>query len=472
VKILLVNPRTEGMISTELPGYVSKEVGHFPPLGLLYLAAYVRRHSPHEVAVADMPARNLSYGDLARRAAAERPGVAGITTTTHNLVEARRAAECIKRASPDTLVCLGGPHVDAFPDLSLAWPSVDAALRGEAEASFLAFVNARADGAPDAAIPGLIHRDGDAVRVNPEPAPPEDLDALPFPARDLVDPRDYCYVLGRRATFTTLLATRGCPFRCIFCSTPHGRCRMRSPANIVDEMESCIGQGAEELHFVDDTFNLRAERIREVSEEILRRGLDVRWSLRARVDRVDPDSLKLARRAGCIRIHYGVETGTDEGLRDLRKGITTAEAERAIAWTREAGITTVAYFLIGCPHERTRDDVLQTLRFAQRVRPDYAMFNILAIYPHTELFARAVRQGLAPAGEWEPFVRDPRPDFRLRFWEASLSAAELHGLLKLAYRRFYLRPSVIWRHLRQLGSPQELRHKAAAALALLGGRGS
>ncbi|MBM4154496.1 MAG: radical SAM protein [Lentisphaerae bacterium] len=471
MKVLLVNPRTEGMISTELPGYVSKEVGHFPPLGLLYLAAHLQRDPRHGVALVDMPARDVSYEALGQRVAAERPGVAGITTTTHNLVEAKRAAECIKRASPGTVVCLGGPHVDAFPELALAWPSIDAAFRGEAEASFHAYIDALADGGPVDAIPGLIRRDGGRVVVAPPPAPPEDLDALPFPARGLLDPRDYRHVLGRRATFTTLLATRGCPFKCIFCSTPHGGCRMRSTANLVDEMESCLGRGAEELHFVDDTFNLRAERLGEVSGEILRRGLAVRWSLRARVDRVDAESLRLARRAGCIRIHYGIETGTDEGLRALRKGITVGQAERAIAWTREAGIATATYFLIGCPHERSRADVLRTIDFARRIGPDYAMFNVLAIYPHTELHAMAVAKGLAPGGEWEPFVRDPRPDFRLRFWEESMSATELTSLLRLAYRRFYLRPSVVWRQLRGLGSPGELRHKASAALALLGGRG-
>ena len=148
----------------------------------------------------------------------------------------------------------------------------------------------------------------------------------------------------------------------------------------------------------------------------------------------------------------------------LRKGITVAQVERAVALARRHGIATAAYFLIGCPHERTRADVLQTLRFACRLDPDFAMFNVLAIYPHTELFDMAVKRGLIGPDEWRGFAADPTPGFRLRFWEEHFTREELAGLLKLAYRRFYFRPPVVWRNLRALNSWSELRHKAAAAL--------
>ncbi|MBT3194120.1 MAG: radical SAM protein [Verrucomicrobia bacterium] len=471
MKVWLINPRTEGMISTELPSFVSKEVGCFPPLGLLYVAGSLRAHTDHDLVLLDMPARDMPYEELADRIRESPPDVVGITGTTHNLAEVRRAAETIKTVAPDTTICLGGPHVEAFPEQALALPCIDFAVRGEGEVAFVKFLEAFEAGAGYDDVAGLIYRTDEEVCANP-PAPLlQDLDALPYPAREFLNPSDYCYVLGKKSTFTTILTTRGCPYRCIFCSTPHGTCRLRSPKSIVDEMESCLEQGAEELHFIDDTFNIKPRRIRAVSEEILARGLKARWSFRGRVDTIDADSLRLARQAGCERIHYGIETGTDAGLEALRKQITTEQAREALALTRQAGISTVTYFIIGCPHEQERVDILRTIDFAIRINPDFAMFNVLAIYPHTELFDMAVARGLVDPGLWSDFVKNPTPDFKMRFWDEFFDAEEFGELLKLCYHKFYMRPVVVWRNLKQLGSLSELRHKAAAALAMLKGRG-
>jgi radical SAM superfamily enzyme YgiQ (UPF0313 family) len=471
MNVWLVNPRTDGMIATELPGFVSKEVGRFPPLGLLYLAGALRQAGGHAVRVLDMPARDMSYAGLAEDLRRDRPGLVGITAITHNLVEVLRAAECVKQALPSAHVCVGGPHVDAFPAETLALAPVDSTVWGEGEEVFPRLVEAVAAGRDPDGLPGVSWKDNGRPRPAPAPAPPiADLDRLPLPARDLVDGRDYYYVLGRRATFTTAMSSRGCPYRCVFCSTPRGRCRARSPAGVVDEMAACLAAGAEEIHFVDDTFNAAPDRLAAVSREILNRGLRARWSIRARINTIEEEGLRLARQAGCVRVHFGVETGTDEGLRVLRKDLTTARIEEAFRLTRRCGLVSAAYFLIGCPHEKTRADVLRTLAFARRLDPDFAMFNILAIYPKTELFDMAVARGLIAKDYWADFVRRPDPAFRLRFWQESFTPAELGDLLRLAYRRFYFRPRVVWRNLRSLGSLEDLKHKAAAALAMLAGR--
>lgn len=466
---LLINPRTDDMITTEVPGYVSKEVGRFPPLGLLYVAGYLLSEGRHEVAVIDMPAEDIGYDTLAERLKRECPDVVGITGTTHNLVEIKRAVECVKAAVPQVHMCLGGPHVEAYPREAAELPGVDSALRGEGEVAFAALLDVLQTGGSLEAVPGLCYiRNGETVIGEPAAAP-GDLDILPLPARGLVDAQNYYYVLGKRSTFTTLLSSRGCPYRCIFCSTPRGEYRMRSPAGIVDEMESCLEAGAEEIHFIDDTFNARRGRLGEISREILERGLRVKWSFRGRADTLDREELALAARAGCERMHLGVETGSDQGLAILRKGITTAEVKNGLAWARECGITTVAYFIIGCPHEKTRSDVMQSIDFACRAGPDFALFNILTVYPHTELHDMAVEKGLIDKNHWLDFVRDPRPDFQMRFWEESFNREELMDLLRTAYRKFYLRPSLIWKNLKSLGSVGELRHKAAAGLSILFG---
>lgn len=469
MRILLINPPTDKVIATELPGHVSSEVGSFPPLGLLYLAAGLRGEDGHEVSILDMPARGVALDALPARLRASPPELVGITAITHNLVGVRDTARVVRGTLPGVPVVMGGPHVNAFPAEAARLEGIDYAVAGEGERSLRMLADALAQGAAVDGIPGLSARTGPQVAL---PAVFErDLDGLTFPARDLVRAEDYFYVLGKRSTFATIIASRGCPYQCIFCSTPHGGYRTRSPANIVDEVELCLAAGAEEIHFVDDTFNLGPRRLAEISEEIIRRKVPLRWSFRGRADGVDGEGAALARRAGCVRMHLGVETGTPEGLELLRKGVALDQIERAVSLARQNRIVSAAYFIIGCPHEKTERDVNETIRFAVHLSPDFAMFNILAIYPGTELFDMAVERGLLAADFWTGFALDPRPDFTIPLWEEHLDRATLDRLLTRAYRRFYLRPSMIWRNLRELGSVAELRRKAAAGLSILRGGG-
>ena len=470
MKVLLINPGTEWIISTELPAHVSKGVGRFPPLGILHLAAYIRENSGHDVVVLDMDGEGISLAELGERIKREAPGLVGISGTTHNLVGITRTVETVKNAAPGIRVCLGGPHVSAFPRESQEIEGVDYTIRGDGEESLLLLIDSIEDGADVRGIPGLTHALKGKVELAEEHACVRDLDTLPFPARDLVDQSLYTYVLGVKSTFTTIISSRGCPYKCSFCSTPHGNYRARSVKNVVREMELCAASGIGEIHFVDDTFNLLNDRSANLSREILDRGLDLKWSFRGRADSITDEEMELAAKAGCVRLHLGVETGSDSGLALLNKGTTTAQVERAIRLAGKYGIATAAYFLIGCPHEKSENDVQSTIDFAIRLNPDYAMFNILAVYPGTELHDTAVEKGLLEKDYWNGFVMEPTPGFQIPFWEEFLTRDELYLLLKKAYRRFYLRPGVIWKNLRNLQGLSELGRKAAAGISMFVGK--
>ncbi len=467
MRVLLVQPRTDRVIGTELPGMVSKELGTFPPLGILYLASWLRTEGGHEVAVLDLAARDISLADFATHLQQTQPEVVGITAITHNLVGVRDVAELVKETLPDSTIVLGGPHVNAFGAEALALSAVDYAIEGDGERSLGQLLATLVSGGSLASVPGLHYRDGGKPVWGAPPHYEKELDRLPFPARDLVNVSDYYYVLGKRSTFATVLSSRGCPFKCTFCSTPHGGYRHRSADNVVDELVGCLAAGAEEIHFVDDTFNLGKGRLAAVSQAILDRGLKVRWSFRGRADGITDESMALAARSGCVRVHLGVETGTDEGLVRLKKGITLAEIERAVKLARKHHIVSAAYFILGCPHEPTAAKVWETVRFAIRLDPDFAMFNLLAIYPDTELFDEAVSKQLLAPGFWQEFIRNPRPDFVIPLWEEHLPREQLQGLLERAYRRFYLRPRPIVRNLLELRSFAELRRKFEAGWSIL-----
>lgn len=470
MKIWLINPATVDMVKTEVPDYVSKEVGSFPPVGLLYLAGYIRENGYKDISIIDMPAEDMTYEYLAQKLETELPDFVGITGTTHNLIGINRVAHIVRDSSKDIPVCIGGPHAERFASETLQATGVDFVIRGEGELSLLKLLNALEKNNNNYEnINGLCYRKSGNIVISEPASPVEDLDSLPFPARDLLDSTLYYYVLGKRSQFTTIITSRGCPYKCIFCSTPHGSHRARSPENIVDEMEFCISTGSEEFHFIDDTFNIRTERLAEVSNEIIRRKLNVRWSFRGRADALDEESLCLARKAGCVRMHIGVESGTDEGLKQLRKGTNTASIERGIKLAKKHGITVAVYFLIGCPHEKSRMDVMNNLRFACKLNPDFALFNILAIYPDTQLHDMAVEKGLIPADLWHNFALNPTADFIIPFWEETFTKDQLIDMLQTAYRRFYIRPIIFWKNLCSLKSFGELRHKATAMLSILAG---
>jgi anaerobic magnesium-protoporphyrin IX monomethyl ester cyclase len=470
LRILLVNPRSDHLIQTELPGHVGKELGHFPPLGLLYLAGYVRANSDHDVSLYDLPAEDATLDDLASRLKNERPDLVGISGITHNLASVKAVADTVKRTDAGIKVCFGGPHIAQFPAESIGLDTIDYTVSGEGEIPFLALLNALEKQESLEHIPALSYKQSGKTVVADTPAVTTDIENLPLPARDLVNPKNYFYILGKKATFATVLSSRGCPFKCTFCATTRGGYRTRSAKSVVDEMEECLAMGAEEIHFIDDTFNIRQERLADVSREILARNLKVRWAFRARADGINEEGMALASRAGCIRFHLGVEAGTEEGLKALKKGITLDQVNTAVGLARKYGIVSAAYFIIGCSYERSREDVLRTIEFAVRLNPDFAMFNILAIYPGTEIFDEAVSRGLLDEGFWRQFARNPDPGFVIPLWEEHLNRHQLDQLVKHAYRRFYFRPGPIWREVRSLTSLTEFKRKAGAALSILLGR--
>ena len=296
----------------------------------------------------------------------------------------------------------------------------------------------------------------------------ENLDELPQPARHLVPVEKYWSVLSRNRPITTLMTSRGCPYKCIFCDRPHlGKTfRWRSAKNVVDEMEECIKLGIRELVLYDDTFTVKKQRVHEVCDEIIRRKLNIYWDVRARVNGMDEEILKKMRRAGCIRIHFGVESGNKEILRILKKGITLEEVSVAFKAARKAGITTLGYFMIGNPSEK-RAQMLQTIEFAKSLKADYVHISLATPFPGTALYSMGLEKGLLKYDYWREFARNPTSQFVPLFWEEHLNRDELIEMLRYAYRNFYSRPSYILKQTLKVRSWDEFIMKVKTGLRLL-----
>lgn len=465
MRLLLVRPPARNTIETEVPKAVEAENTSYPPLALLSLATWLRAHTGHEVSILDAQLEDLAPSEITQRVQDFGAEVVGITTFTVQLVDVEQTVRAARAAACVQHVVLGGPHCNDFPAEARRLPGVSAVVRGEGQQPLAALLDAWEGGGQAPDIPGVM--------LEPDQPIPDhvvlshQLDDYPIPDRTLVDYRRYTDLLGTGGLFTTVVTSRGCPHQCTFCNTPRLKFHSASPARICDELEACIALDIRDIYFVDDTFNVTNERVHGLCDEILRRDLRLSWTVRMRVNGVDRRLIEKMKAAGCSRIQFGVEQGTDAGLSRLRKGVTIDEIERAFALCREVGMGTVAYFMIGTPTERTRLDVLRTIRYAIRLRPDFVMFNILTPFPGTRLFDEGVDEGVLRLEPWLDFMADPRADYRAQVWDQYFTRDELRDLLGLAYRSFYWRPRFVVGQLRQLRDPRDLLRKAKAGLRLL-----
>ncbi len=466
MRLLLIRPPSHNTIETSVPKAVEAENTSYPPLGLLALATWLRQNSDHDVAILDAQLDELDQQQLAERIRRHAPEVVGVVAYTVQLVDVVHTVQAARGCSSVPPGGGGAPHSNPSPARARPRPGGDAAGRGEGQQPLLQLLDVWQRGDEPRGLPGAMAHPDDPIPSAPALLS-DDLDSYPIPDRTLVDFRRYSSLLGTGGLFTTVATSRGCPHQCTFCNTPRTRFRSASPGRICEEIEACLALDIREIYFVDDTFNVTNERVHQLCDEILARRLSFSWTVRMRVNGVDQALLEKMKAAGCTRVQLGVEQGTDEGLRRLRKGVTTRDIEQAFRLCRQVGLSTVAYFMIGTPTERSRLDVLRTIRYAIRLEPDFLMVNILTPFPGTRLYDEGLEEGVLSLEPWMAFMRDPRPGFQPPIWEEHFTGEQLRSLLLTAYRAFYWRPAFVMGQLRELRQPIDLARKARAGLRLL-----
>jgi len=348
-----------------------------PPMGIYYVGAMLRAHG-HEVKIFNWYEARQQPQMIRDELAAADPDLVGLSVFNANRWGALEIAAAAKALKPGVRVALGGIGATCLADLLLTrFAAIDYIICGEGEKSFLDLAHAVRDSDPAAlaSIAGLAWRDPRGeIQRNAQAPPAKHLDDLPMPARYF--------------TFQHVALTRGCAGRCTFCGSPdfwQGKVRYHSAGYFVTQLELLHQRGVNFFHVSDDTFTANRTRVIEICKQIIRRKLPVNWAAIARVDQVDARVLAWMRRAGCIQISYGVESG-DPRIRDnLNKGIDSQRIEKAFALTRRAGILARAYFIYGSPGE-TSETIQASLDLIARIKPLAAIFYILDIYPGTRLY--------------------------------------------------------------------------------------
>lgn len=371
-RVLLINPAYP---LSETPS---------PPLGLAYLAGALEA-AGIPVGILDLVVMPWTAETIARALERLQPAVVGVTAVTMNAETAFDVIREVKRAAPEVLTVMGGPHATFSTAVTLeAVPELDVIVRGEGEQTLLALLaeggRRRWDG-----IPGLAFRNGGGIHHTPWRQPMQDLSRLPEPARHLL-PLGRYRTLGMPVSLTT---SRGCPYQCVFCVGRRmvgPRVRYRDPLQVVNEIEGLAALGFRQVNLADDLFTADPGHCLAICDEILRRGMTIRWSSFARVDTVSTTLLTRMREAGCHAVSFGMESGNTEILKRARKKITLEQAQAAVTMCRRAGIEAHASFILGLPGE-TPATLAETMAFARRLGEQGLSygFHLLAPFPGTAI---------------------------------------------------------------------------------------
>ncbi|MDK1032315.1 MAG: radical SAM protein, partial [Planctomycetia bacterium] len=397
------------------------------------------------------------------------PDVVGIYATSFTLWEACLVARMAKSANRDTKVMMGGPHVSLYAEETLALDAIDYVVRGEGDFVTPELLDCIDGDREPAGVLGVGYTAGGKPVVNPE-AEPVDLNKLPIPARELTQYDSYYSVLGSDKVATTIMSSRGCPYDCAFCYQPYGRrTRMRSADNLCDELEACMKLGIQEMFFFDENFTLNARRASEVCDEIISRGLQISFAVRSRVDTVSAELLRKLKDAGCHRIQFGVESGSPEILKAMKKRITLEQARQAFKAAHEVGLITYADFMLGYPGE-SMEQMDATIEFARELNPDFVQYGVTMYLPSTEIYEDALKDGLLEEDFWREHARNPSQHIGYPMALGEFDQATLEQIQRKAHTQFYFRPRYVLRRLSRVRSFREFTRQAKAAFGLIAGR--
>ncbi|MFC1514817.1 B12-binding domain-containing radical SAM protein [Candidatus Omnitrophota bacterium] len=428
----------------------SRDIYRCIPLGLLYIASVLRKEEENRLKIIDARNEQLGHKEIIKRIKDFSPEVIGISGLSMEADEIHKLAQLAKEVCPGCKVIIGGPYASSSPESVVDDLNIDFAVVGEGEQTTLKLIDALKNGGQISDIDGLAFKHNGRTVINPRHKTVEDLDSILFPSWDLIDVEGYFNSRYRSSEnpipvssrILPVLTSRGCPYQCIYCHNIFGKSiRLRSVGSVVEEIELLVAKyNVSEIEVVDDCFNFDLKRAKGICDEIISRGIKINLSFPngLRVDRMDEELVDKLKQAGTYMIYYAIESASPQVQKRIKKNLDLEKARRIIDYTRKQNIITCGTFMLGFPQE-TKEQMLQTVKFAQEAGFDIANFYYVVPYPNTVLF----KELKLSDGD----VRSMRPYsfLNLSFNSSCVSDGELRAIWAKAYRGFYLRFFQAWR---------------------------
>ena len=379
------------------------EMAGLPFLSVSYVASYLEKFGPHQMGIIDAHSDNLTAEETVNKILSFNPEAAGLTATTHNRLQAIAVIKRLKVKKPSLLIIVGGPHFSlSAQDALKVVPEIDCVIRREGEITAKELLDVWPDQKKLKSVLGITYRDfSGRIIENPDRPFIRNWSELPFPAWHLYDLSKYQKKIhGTDFRTIGVISARGCPNLCTFCANAaYGKSmlRLRQPKDFVNELEFLNKEyGFEGFNFWDDTLTVVKSHVMNICQEILSRGLDIKWYARARVNTVDKEMIETMKKAGCVRISFGIESGSPRMLKVIKKNITLEQARKAVELSFQAGLIVSLNFIVNLPTETAIDlkmtaDLIKEFNQLPNVQANY---GILLIYPGTEVESFAKENGL------------------------------------------------------------------------------
>lgn len=443
-KILLVNLPFEKIYEkTNMKGIAPST----PPLSLACIGGALLEKK-HNVKIFDFNIHTTnSNSRFIRQLEKFDPDFVGITFVTPLIKEADKITRIIKNRNKNIIIIGGGPHCSSFPESSLEETSLDVAIIGEGDFSITEIVG----GKKFSSIKGIAYKKNRKIFINERREFIQDLDILPFPAYALyqIDRYKAPSAIARKNPVAWVETSRGCPYGCVYCNKScFGRTfRVKSPERVVQEFINIKKLGFGEIHLTDDGFTTDINRAKKICDLLIEKKVNINWSTITgiRVDRVDLDLLKKMKKAGCYRVYFGIESGNQEILNNIKKGITLEQVRKAVTWSRQARLEVAGYFMIGLPGE-TKETMQDTINFAKLLNLDLAKISITIPLPATEMFNELESKKMIKTHDWENFKFYSAP--ATIYNHPNLSWKTIEFYYKKFYREVYLNPRFIFKRIK------------------------
>lgn len=421
-----------------------KAIASFPPLGILYLATVLKKRGI-EVSVLDQPAKGLTTKETIKWIRKEDPDILGFSTFASSGRTAALISKEVKKENPNITIVFGNYYATFNSERILKkYPSVDIIVRGEGEKTIIDLVDCLHNEGKLKKVLGITFRNKNRIVSAPNRSLIKNLDSLPFPERKLIDDEYHCMIAGAIAApkkFTSIVSSRGCVYRCRFCSCrkfARNTWRPRSVQNTLEELHFLASEGYKQFIFVDDSFTLNQKRVIKLCRRMRKEKIDMEWICEGRVDNCSYEMLREISKAGCKVLYFGIESANQRILNYYNKQTTPQQSKSAVKSARKAGIDVIiGSFIVGAPDE-TRREIQNTIEFAKQIPIDLPQFNILGVYPGTDIWHEFEMKGLLKGGEyWETGIAVSE------ICPSAVPLPEIKRMIHEAFYQFVRRPSFL-----------------------------